>query len=284
MSYDYQHSLKSSATDEPINTYCIRPLAGLLVRALYPTRVTPNQVTVAAILIGGGAAILFRYAATGSAIAAGLCLTLKDIVDSADGQLARARGTSSRAGRFLDSIGDIAVNAAVFGAIAAAFVEQTGEIRYAILGALAFLGTTLRISYHVFYHTSVLHLASRYEVNRLTEEVRPEDLEGSAATLRLQRIFQILYGWQDRWMAALDRWSLRGLVPDQEAACRWYADRPGLFFTGLMGLGTELFVLTVFSLAGKLGWYLWVNVIGMNCFWGAALAYRRLVLRRHLGE
>jgi phosphatidylglycerophosphate synthase len=283
MPYEYAKSLKSDASDEPVNTILIRPVAGVLVRWIYGTPITPNQVTVAAILIGFAAAVLFRYSGPGPAVAAGLCLTLKDIVDSADGQLARARGTSSRAGRFLDSIGDLAVNLAVFGAIAASLVESSGEPRYFILGAAGFLGTTLRISYHVFYHTSYLHLRSLYAVNRLTEEVRPEDRDGSAATLRLQKVFQMLYGWQDRWMARIDRWSLGGRTVDGDTARQWYADRTGLLFTGVLGLGSELFLLTLFSLAGALEPYLWFNVVGLNGLWCGSVGYRRWVLAPRLG-
>jgi phosphatidylglycerophosphate synthase len=284
MPYDYAKSLKSGASDEPVNTYLIRPVAGMLVRVIYGTPVTPNQVTVAAILIGFAAAVLFRDSGPGPAVAAALCLTLKDIVDSADGQLARARGTSSRAGRFLDSIGDLAVNLAVFAAIAASLADRSGDPRYFALGALAFFGTTLRISYHVFYHTSYLHLRSLYGVNRLTEEVRPEDREESRAALRLQRVFQLLYGWQDRWMAGIDRWSRGGRTVDGDSARRWYADRTGLLFTGVLGLGTELFLLTVFSLAGALEGYLWFNVAGLNCLWCGSVAYRRWVLAPRLEE
>lgn len=282
MPYEYAQSVKSEASDEPINTYLIRPVAGILVRALYGTPVTPNQVTVAAILIGLGSAVLYRYAGPGPAVAAGLCLTLKDIVDSADGQLARARGTSSRAGRFLDSIGDLIVNLSVFSAIGASLFELTGDVQWIVLSALGFAGTTLRISYHVFYHTSYLHLQSLYGVNRLSEEVRPEDREQSTVTLRLQWMFQALYGWQDRWMAAIDRWSLRGKPLDAASAHRWYGDRTGLRFTGVMGLGTELFLLTLFSLAGWTRWYLWVNVVGLNILWWGSIAYRRWVLVRRV--
>ena len=43
-------------------------------------------------------------------VVAALCFYLKDIFDSADGQLARAKQLYSRHGRFLDSIGDYVVD------------------------------------------------------------------------------------------------------------------------------------------------------------------------------
>ena len=117
--YAYRSSLKSDFSDELINTYLLRPIAGLIVRLLYPTPVTPNQVTIASTVAGIVAAFFYLDGTPGAVVAAGLLVTLKDLLDSADGQLARAKGTYSRIGRFLDSIGDFVVDAAVFGAIGA---------------------------------------------------------------------------------------------------------------------------------------------------------------------
>ena len=112
--YSYRESIKSDKSDELINTYLLRPIAGIIVWVLYYTPITPNQVTIASILSGIIASIFYLRGTAGSFIVAGLLITLKDILDSADGQLARAKTTTKWFGRFLDSIGDFIVNAAVF--------------------------------------------------------------------------------------------------------------------------------------------------------------------------
>ena len=73
---------------------------------LAPTRISADQVTVWALVIGLLAGHLFFY---DSALlnAAGLLLFIvSDIFDSADGQLARLRSSSTRFGRILDGISD----------------------------------------------------------------------------------------------------------------------------------------------------------------------------------
>src|SRR5512147_787705 len=110
-SYTYQASVKSDVSDELVNTYLLRPLAGGLVRILYHTPITPNQVTIAAIVTGFFGAWLYLFGTPGMTVLAGFAVTAKDLLDSADGQLARAKQLYGRAGRFIDSIGDIAVNA-----------------------------------------------------------------------------------------------------------------------------------------------------------------------------
>ncbi len=280
--YSYRASLKSGASDELINTYVLRPAAGLIVRLLYPTSVTPNQVTLLSTLFGFAAAALYLTGIPGTAAAAGLCITAKDLLDSADGQLARAKGMGSRSGRFLDSIGDFAVNLAVFVAIGVLLASGGGTPAYLLLALAGFLGISLRVSYHVFYQTAFLHLQDAYGANRLTEEIREEDLLGDPRALFLQRVFRILYGWQDALMVRIDRWSLARSTLSDSRQRDWYADAAGLRLSGFLGMGTELFLLTLFSLAGNLVCYLWVNVLVMNCVWGVTVAYRRVVLRRRL--
>jgi phosphatidylglycerophosphate synthase len=275
--YSYDLSVKSEVSDELINTYVLRPVAGSLVRILYRTPITPNQVTVAATLIGLVAALFYFAASPISTLLAGICITLKDLLDSADGQLARAKHQYSRSGRFLDSIGDFLVNLGVFAAIGQALTSSQGGVLYAGLAVVGFFGLTLRVSYHVYYHTSFLHLQQRYAVNRITEEIREEDFGKDRMTLTLQRIFQFLYGWQDRWMARIDRWCRGDHSPDIDDTA-WFADRIGLRLSGLLGLGSELFLLTVCSVTNQLVVYLWCNLGLMNGIWLASIWYRRRIL------
>ena len=273
--YSYESSVKSTISDELINTHVIRPLAGLLVRPLYYTSITPNQVTLASIVAGSLAAFFYLNDTHASNIIAASCIILKDILDSADGQLARAKLKFSRIGRFLDSLGDLFVNLLVFSAIGFALYSSTGEMSVFVLAAIAFCGTTLRVSYHVFYHTSFLHLQNRYTVNRLTEEVRKEDLDQEPLALLLQRTFVLVYGWQDILMQKIDHWCRDESKHSHAAVQEWFSDRIGLRISGLLGLGTEVFLLTVFSVLNELDVYLYVNVFILNLVFVAAIVYRR---------
>jgi phosphatidylglycerophosphate synthase len=278
----FKQSLKSDSfyADEIINIYLLRPLASAIVWLVYPTRITPNQITVAAILIGFVAAWLYSQSTTTAIALAGLSITLKDILDDADGQLARAKELYSRRGRFLDSIGDFLVNLAVFSAITWAVYQSTPSGWTILLGVLSLFGITLRVSYHVFYQVSFLHREDRYKLNRITEEITEEDLRGDPVALRLQRIFLVIYGWQDRFMYSIDAWCRRA-VPDERLS-DWYSHRFGLRLSGLLGFGTEYAVLTICSLLNNLSLYLLLNVVIMNGVWVVNIVYRKMLLTRRL--
>lgn len=275
--YEYKKSVKSRLSDELINTYVLRPIAGVVVAILYRSPVTPNQVTIASTIAGLIAAALYLQNDAAITAAAGMMVTVKDVLDSADGQLARAKAQYSRTGRFLDSIGDFIVDDAVFAAIGWVLFRSTGDPWMLLLAAMGLAGITLRVSYHVFYQTSFLHLEHQYQVNRVSEEMTAEDLQGDRMALSLQRIFLLIYGWQDRLMLRIDAWCRRG-VSDEVFLLRWYSDPAGLRLSGLIGIGTELFLLMLCSIFNALQLYLELNVLLMNLILTVSIIYRRSIL------
>jgi hypothetical protein len=167
----------------------------------------------------------------------------------------------------------------VIGVITTVLTRATGNLWMPLLGFLAFLGTTLRVSYHVFYQTSYLHLQKKYNLNRVTEGFTAEDETADPLTRRLQTAFLIVYGWQDRMMVRVDAWCRSEIMSDQHT---WYSDRIGLRLSGFLGLGTELFILMTFSVFNALEGYLYVNLMAMNALWLACIVYRRVILSRRL--
>ncbi|HUL44169.1 MAG TPA: CDP-alcohol phosphatidyltransferase family protein [Bacteroidota bacterium] len=279
----FQSSLKSEShiADEVINTYVMRRVAAVVTWILYPTSVTPNDITLASTAVGLFAACIY-YLNTPAAIAcAGLLVTLKDILDDADGQLARAKQLYSRRGRFLDSLGDFVVDVALFIAITAITYRSHPNVSTIFLGLAGFVGITLRVSYHVFYQVSYLHLESTYLLNRITEDVTEADRRADRIAFVLQVVFNVMYGWQDRLFFLIDAWCRGRQFTDSENA-RWYSDRVGLRISGLLGFGTELALLTLCSLMNALSLYLILNVILMNGILLTGILYRRFFLRRSL--
>ena len=80
-----------------------RPPAAILVWALRHTRVTPNQVSFAAIAVAAaGCVTLVLWRTTAGALAGWGILQLAYVIDCADGQLARLTGQTSPVGALLD--------------------------------------------------------------------------------------------------------------------------------------------------------------------------------------
>jgi phosphatidylglycerophosphate synthase len=89
------------------NRFVARPLAALVIVPLARTRVTPNQVTLATLPVFlAGAVLLAAVPTWGALIGGAAILELSYVLDCADGQLARLKGTSSPVGAHLDFLMD----------------------------------------------------------------------------------------------------------------------------------------------------------------------------------
>jgi phosphatidylglycerophosphate synthase len=99
------------SVDGVIARYLNRPISVAVSRLLVRTGITPNQLTVAIVFPGLAAA---GAAAWGEPwwmlLLAGLLLQLQSILDGCDGEIARLTYRFSRAGQWLDTVGDDLVN------------------------------------------------------------------------------------------------------------------------------------------------------------------------------
>lgn len=108
---DYGKMAKPRAVEEWGDTYLIRPLGYLVVQLLRNTPLTPTMVSGLAVLAGWWTAWIYYLSNRGGgdtslALLAALTFLLHSALDSADGQLARLRGQTSRLGSIIDGFCD----------------------------------------------------------------------------------------------------------------------------------------------------------------------------------
>lgn len=103
-----EYASKGPVVEEWADRRFFGPAGWRIATALVRTRVSADHVTLASLIIGVVAGHLFWYSSPWLNLA-GLGLFIwSDVLDSADGQLARLRGTSTRLGRILDGLSDAA--------------------------------------------------------------------------------------------------------------------------------------------------------------------------------
>ncbi|MEE9499061.1 MAG: CDP-alcohol phosphatidyltransferase family protein, partial [Nitrospinaceae bacterium] len=98
---------------EPVVRWIQEPAARPLVYAFKETPVTPNQITGLSALLAIVAAYFFSLGDVRSMIQGGIIFEISLILDSVDGELARAKGLASEWGRIVDGIGDYVSSIAV---------------------------------------------------------------------------------------------------------------------------------------------------------------------------
>lgn len=137
------------SVDGPVSRWLNRPVSLAVTRLLLDTRVTPNQMTVVATLVGvGGIAAVLSQTWTG--VAAGAILVqLQSILDGCDGEIARIKFQASPFGAWLDNVLDDIVNAAFGLALGIASATLLGNPLWRWLGVFSAVAFT--IYYGVVY-------------------------------------------------------------------------------------------------------------------------------------
>jgi phosphatidylglycerophosphate synthase len=89
------------------NRFVARPLAAVLLVPLRATSITPNQITLATLVVfAGGAALMALGPGWRNLVLATAIIELSYVLDCVDGQLARLKGMSSPIGAHLDFLMD----------------------------------------------------------------------------------------------------------------------------------------------------------------------------------
>lgn len=111
---EYRRSLKMPEAEELFDLIFYRPLAYLFVKGVSTTPITPNHVTLLSLAFGLGAAYEFASGTPSAAIRGAILFAVANILDCADGQLARLQGSGTLLGRVVDGVADYIIGIAVF--------------------------------------------------------------------------------------------------------------------------------------------------------------------------
>lgn len=138
------------------NRWIVHPAARLLLPAAIGLRISANAVSVAGLAFGAAAAAaLQRWHDWRFVALAGLLCLAWLIADGLDGMIARATGTASDLGRFLDGVCDHAVFVMLYVSLAASVGTAGGWMLAAAAGLAHFIQATLYEGERSRYHRRV---------------------------------------------------------------------------------------------------------------------------------
>jgi hypothetical protein len=114
---EYISSLKGTEVEEIIDLIIYRPLSFLFVKAIYPTNITPNQLSIFAMFLSVVAGVLYGYGTSYYYTLAAIVIFISNTIDCADGQLARMKKNGTKIGRIIDGAIDyVSVASVLIGA------------------------------------------------------------------------------------------------------------------------------------------------------------------------
>ena len=124
---EYKESLKSIEAEDPLDLYFYRIVSFIFVKIIYRFPVTPNQISVTAMIFGVVSGYFFSTATADSYLIAGIFYALYYLLDCSDGQLARLKKNGTRLGRIIDGISDYVTHIAVYIGLGIGLSAQSGD-------------------------------------------------------------------------------------------------------------------------------------------------------------
>lgn len=258
---------KGAAVEEWTDRRFFRPLGLRVARALFGTRISPDQVTLASLLIGLVAGRLAFYPSAAVNGLGVLLFIVSDILDSADGQLARMRGTSTRFGRFLDGLSDNLRFINLYLQLMARVILGGGSWWLVIpLGFAAGLAHGMQSTVADFVRQAYLHLAEGRGEFDLVEDVVPHP-QASWAT----RLGAVTYRRYLRRQArlfpdtvALVR-QLRNHPDGGQIAARWPVLQGGVVGAAAwIGQNIRFLLLAVTVIPGQPMLFFWITLVPLS--------------------
>jgi len=289
----YWKSLKPLEVEEPVDVWIHRPLAYVLARALMPTPVSPNLVTLISILFGVAAGAAMFASFSHHLLVAGVCLFLSAIFDCADGQLARMRGTSSAFGRMLDGVADFVVAVAAVGGgiwVIWSKYNQPTWLGLIVLGLCVVTAVTGSFHTGMYDHFKNVYLkltSERFTEGeshaRALERYRAGQNQDSLHARCAWGVYLFYLKNQERVVRGFDPHTTARLEligphePPRAGIYRAHATRLMRLWRTWFGFGSLVFGIALFTALDLLEWYMLFRLVGLN---GLFYGYMRPLQRR----
>ena len=131
---EFKQSLKAIESEEVFDLFIYRPIAFIFVKIVYGTNLTPNQTSVLAMCMGVSAGIAFGLGTVTSTVIGGCFYLTANVLDCADGQIARLKKNGTKVGRIVDGFIDYVVSTAIFFGIAIGLTQMQSSHALNIYG------------------------------------------------------------------------------------------------------------------------------------------------------
>ena len=263
---EYFRSLKRPDVEEWADLFLFRPLAFLLVKAIYRTSLTPNQLSVFSMVLGVAAGILLGTGGTAAADVVVVLLFLSVVVDCADGQLARLKKNGTHMGRVVDGAIDYVVGAAMYLGLGFGFASALDNpVRGWLLVAAAAASNIIHSVVFDYYRNRYLayvHGVSSAQTDD-RNAFRREYVElGRRGGQELRRKFIRLYLAYIAFQMKISRDPMT-LGPVEPEIFR-KTNRLAMRLWTFLGSSTQAVLLMIALLGGRLLLYYWAMIVVLN--------------------
>jgi phosphatidylglycerophosphate synthase len=266
---EYKKSLKMKEVEELFDLFLYRPLAFLLVKVIYKTNITPNQISMTAILMGVIAGYFYSNGQPVYLKIGALFFMAFNILDCSDGQLARLKKNGSQAGRIIDGISDYLATTAVYIGIAWGFAHKTSKPYYwlimLLITGLSSIFHSILVDYYrnrFIYYVSARKSNFENDIEECKKEYELIKNEKGKWFDRIVLLIYLKYSALQQLLVARKKKAKLFIATSQEY---FRKNKKIIRFWVLLGPTTQITTLIICSFFNRLDVFIWIVVGGFNC-------------------
>ena len=265
---EYRNSLKMPEVEELFDLFFYRPLAFLLVKLVYRTPITPNQLTIAAIVAGIAAGCFYAEGSPAYVAYGAVLFLLHNIIDCSDGQLARLKKNGTRAGRIIDGLADYISRGAVFIGLGIGHADHQYSLSlWWLLVVITGISNLIHAALLDYYHNRFLdHVLQR-------KNTFEEDLDA------FKEEYNAMKGQKNKWLdrfiilAYFEYLSLQTKITGKKEGEKLFQTTPqdyyqrnrvAVKFWTLIGPSSQATALIICSFIHRFDIYFWAMIAGFN--------------------
>jgi hypothetical protein len=283
---EYKSSLKAVEAEEIFDLLIYRPLAFIFVKATYSINLKPDEVSVAAMFLGSVAGVMFGFGTLTTIYIGAVLYFVSNILDCADGQIARLKRNGTKVGRIVDGFVDYIVSTFIFFGIAIGLSKQFSmfEIKvwgnspldwdpYLYIWVISILGgisSAMQAFYFDFYRNKFLEIvygkASNVieEINEFEEEKRKFEEDPAYANF-MEKLLINVYLWYSRLQLNIQKDHEHNTAEEKPNAKAYYIKNKLLLrLWSYMGSTTHITLCVIFALLNNLEAFLLFCILPLN--------------------
>jgi CDP-diacylglycerol--serine O-phosphatidyltransferase len=252
--------------EDPTNLWIIHPFSRLLLPWFVSRRISANAVSIGGLALGALAALAWSRWYLWSFACAGLLLSMAWLVaDGLDGMVARATGTASPLGRFLDGVCDHCVFVLIYVALAASIGMPGAWILAGCAAALHALQSSIYEGERARFHRRCMGVATTVP---------------SAAANLLERIYNRLSHPVESVAVRFDAVLKTDPNPIQFGAAYGAAAARPLRLMSLLSANVRLYAIFFACIGGDPRLYWWFEILPLTAVLGIGIWWHRAVEAR----
>ncbi|MES2338904.1 MAG: CDP-alcohol phosphatidyltransferase family protein [Pseudomonadota bacterium] len=252
--------------EEPTNLWIVHPIGRHLLPWFVAQRISANAVSIGGLAIGLGAAAAYYNWRDWPMCLLGLALTIGWLIaDGLDGMIARATGTASAVGRFLDGLCDHGVFVAIYVAMALSIGTAEAWVLACTAGALHALQSNIYEGERTRFHQR--------------RDGRPADAVVPAGNA-LVWLYDAVGAGMDRTSRRFDDLLARSPAPRAVADRYVVAAIPSMRLMCLLSANTRVQIIFLACIAGDPRAFWWVEIVALTAILIIGFTRHRMVEAR----